>query len=468
MTTSSPAVSVPENGGTQVCRITIDAPTGRFDLAVPVSTPVAVLMPVLLRHVRDDADDRGTPLLLQRLGEDPLDLDGTPEGLRLLDGDVLYLRKADAPMPGLQFDDLCDGVAQAIAERGDRWRPELTRQLLLALSCLVLAALATYLLGAGSTALTAVYCGVTAVVLIVGCVLAPRRAATEGSVLVAGLGGYGFAALAGLTAGRLADAGGAPGLHAVLLAGACAGVPAALLLVIGRLPVAVSGIMLVTAAVAELEGCLSALLGWDAVRSATVAAVVLFALGQFGPRLALRIARLRVPQLPRNANELQQDIEPEPAERVTRRVAIANACLNVLAVSSALAYAEVFWLLAHDPQWIGWVLTVVFSGAVLLRARDFSGTWQRIPTAVVGTLGLVLVLTVRTASAGQVPRSAVLIVLLVAVALMLIGAWRLPTSRLLPMWGQTGDTLQMITAMALLPLTLQVLHVYGYIRSLNG
>ncbi|MBC3841035.1 hypothetical protein GXW82_14370 [Streptacidiphilus sp. 4-A2] len=101
---------------------------------------------------------------------------------------------------------------------------------------------------------------------------------------------------------------------------------------------------------------------------ATVA-VALFVLGHFGPRLTLRTARLRVPQLPHNAEELQQDIEPEPQARVERRVTAANALLNTLSVSSALVYAVGFWFMAHQSGWIGWVLPAAFAAAVLLRAR---------------------------------------------------------------------------------------------------
>lgn len=59
MTTAASAVSVPHDGGTEVCRITIQGPIGRADLAVPASTPLSVLMPVLLRHVTDDPEERG-------------------------------------------------------------------------------------------------------------------------------------------------------------------------------------------------------------------------------------------------------------------------------------------------------------------------------------------------------------------------------------------------------------------------
>jgi hypothetical protein len=87
MTTSPPAVSA---AATEVCRITIDGPTGRADLALPVSTPLAALLPAMLRYVTAEHDQRpGAPWVLQRLGEEPLDLDGSPESLEHRHGDVL-------------------------------------------------------------------------------------------------------------------------------------------------------------------------------------------------------------------------------------------------------------------------------------------------------------------------------------------------------------------------------------------
>jgi type VII secretion integral membrane protein EccD len=467
MTTAVPAVS-PSEDGADVCRLTVEGPAGRVDLAVPTSLPIAALIPVVLRSLVADPDQFGAHWLLQRLGEEPLNGEGTPQSLDLRHGDVLHLRPVEAPMPGLHFDDIADGVAHATGQRSDRWRPDLTRRLLLGVALLALATLAWDVLHSGAGWLAAVWCGVSAVVLVAGALLAPRRAASEGSAVVAGVGGYVFAALTGLTIGRASHAGHHVGLAALLLAGTCAALVALVMLVTRRLPLVVSMTMLVTAVVAGVEAVVGVALGRDAVRTATVVAVALYVLGHFGPRLALRTARLRVPQLPHNVAELQQDIAPLPDEVVTRRVTAANAHLTALSLTSSVAFAIAFWLLAHDREWIGWVLTVVLGIAVLMRARELTSAWQRIPAAVAGALGLALVLSVRVAPDRTLLWSGAVCVLLAAVGLLLVAAWRLPTGRLLPVWGQLGDTVQMITVIALLPLTCQVLHVYGYFRSLAG
>ncbi|MFJ9631624.1 type VII secretion integral membrane protein EccD [Streptomyces sp. NPDC101175] len=451
----------------EVCRLTVEAPDGRADLAVPVTTPVSALLPVLLRHTAVGPDAQGTPWTLQRLGDDPLDPEATPESAGLRDGDVLHLRPADAALPALHFDDVSDGVAHTVGAGPGRWRPELTRNLGLALSCLALAALAAALLGAGPGPLTAATAGTVALVLAAGCASAARMHADRGAVLIAGVGAFGFAALAGTTLREGPTGGFAPGTTGVLVAAGCVVALAGALLALGALPLVVPGTVLLTAVAAAAGAALAETAGLHGVQAASVVAVCLFVLGHLAPRLALRTARLRVPQLPHDAEELQLDIEPEPGDRVAGRVAVATACLDTIGISSALVWAVALWLLAdREHGWAGWLLPLCLSLTVLLRARGTNGTLQRVPAVLAGAYGLGLVLIVRVAPTGPGGRAAVLALLLAAALLLLVGAWRLPRARLLPVWGHLGDLLETVTAIALLPLLLQVLHAYAYFRGL--
>ncbi|MGW3121601.1 type VII secretion integral membrane protein EccD [Streptomyces sp. NPDC001107] len=470
--TGPAAVSLPVRS-TEVCRLTVEAPDGRADLAVPVTTPVSAVLPVLLRHAaagpghRPDSQD--TPWVLQRLGDEPLDPEATPESAGLRDGDVLHLRPAEAALPALHFDDVSDGVAHTVGAGPGRWRPGLTRNLGLALACVALVALAAALLGAGPGPLTAVAAGLIALVLATGCATAARMRADQGGVLVTGVGAFGFAALAGTTLREGPSGGFAPGTTGVLLAAGCVVALAGVLLALGTLPLAVPGTVLLTAVAAAVGAGLAETAGLHGVQAASVVAVGLFVLGHLAPRLALRAARLRVPGLPHDAEELQLDIEPEPGETVTGRVTVATACLDMISVSSALVWAVALWLLAdREHGWAGWLLPLSLSLAVLLRARGTNGTLQRVPAVLAGAYGLGLVLIVRVAPAGPAARAAVLAVLLAAVLLLLVGARRLPRARLLPIWGHLGDLLETVTAIALLPLLLQVLHMYTYFRGLAG
>ena len=495
--TMPPTATAPTLTGTEVCRLTVVGPGGSADLAVPVATPVSALLPVLLRRLGVPAPaavpaptqggaaapaaapapvpavEPGTAWVLQRLGEDPLDPDGTVESHRLRHGETLHLRPADDPLPALHFDDLADGVAHVVSARPGRWEPGTTRRLALTLAVLALLALAVGLLGGGPGAATALGAGTTAVLLgatAAAAALSRERdsAGTRSVATVAGLGALAFGGLAGLTFRQGQHGGYAPGLPGVLTAAACVTVLAAALLALRALPALLPGTALLTAVSAAIGGGLMQAADWHGAQAVGIVAGGLFVLGHFGPRLALRAARLRVPALPHNAEELQQDLDPEPQERVEQRVDFANACLDVLSLGSGLVYAVGFWYLTHDHGWIGWVLPLVLAAAVLLRARGLGRTLQRVPTVLSGAVGLAVLLLVRAVPGGSGHRLALLAVLLVAAAVLLLAALRLPTARLLPIWGHVGDLLETATAVALLPLLLETLHAYGYFRSLAG
>ncbi|QMU77126.1 type VII secretion integral membrane protein EccD [Streptacidiphilus sp. PB12-B1b] len=453
--------------GTDVCCLTITTPQGTADLALPRSTALSTLIPALLHHTRTPATE--TPWTLQRLGEDPLDPDGTPETLNLHHGDILHLRPADSPLPALHFDDIADGVAHVVSNGPGRWRPQTTQQLALTLAAGSLLALAAGVLGAGPGALTAACAGAAAVLLAAGCAVVTRTTGRDqGAVVVTGVGALGFAALAGLALRAGAHGGYAPGAPGVLTAAAYVTVVAATLLALRALPAPIPGTALLTAVSAAACTALIRAAHWDAAQAVATVAVALFVLGHFGPRLALRTARLRVPALPHNAEELQQDIEPEPLERVEQRVNLANACLDTLNLGSGLLYTAAFWYLARTHGWISWALPLVLAGAVLLRARGLARTLQRVPTVLAGATGLALLLLVRAAHGGAADRTAVLAVLLLSTAALLLAARRLPTARLLPIWGHAGDLLETASTVLLLPLLLQALHTYAYLRSLAG
>ncbi|WP_129294514.1 type VII secretion integral membrane protein EccD [Streptomyces lydicus] len=466
MTTALPAPRTPGAVSTEVCRLTIAGPAGRADLAVPVTTSVSALLPVLLRRVSTDPGRPASTWTLQRLGEAPLDLDATPQSAGLLHGDVLHLRPADDPMPEWEYDDVSDGVGQAVGAHTDRWRPELTRRLFLGLACLVLATLAAAVPVLGQGVLVPVLYAVSAVVLGAGCALDQQWSNDRGIALVTGVGACANAALAGLTSLGSTAALLSPKPGDVLLGGAAALVAAVVLLSVSRIPVAVTGTVLATAALVALTAGVGVLSGWDGARSAGTVAVTAFFFGHLAPRASLRMARLRVPQLPHNAAELQEDVDPLAEDQVKRRTAIADAFLTVVTGATAALCSGAFVLTAHADGWIGRLFPLVFATAVLLRSKHLNATWQRVPTVLCGVLGLLAGVLAWTASlTSPAGRCALLVGLLIGALLVLVGAWRLPTARLLPVWGRMADILEMLTALALLPLLLQLLHVYAHVRA---
>ncbi len=468
MTTAASSPTRSGAGGTaDVCRLTVNAPSGRTDLAVPVSTTVADLLPVLLTHAVAE-EDLGSSWALQRLGEAPLDLDGTPETLGLRDGDVLHLRPKDDALSELHFDDVADGVATAVGAHPDRWQPHLTRGLCLGLACLALAALAALVVEGGPGLLVPYICGVLALGLIVGCGMITRASGDQTAATITGLGACVFAGLAGLAGAPGAAGWLAPDRLGGLLTAAFAAVAAAAVLALAQVPTVVFGTVVTLAGTAELGSWLSLALGWDATRVAAVLATAMFALTPLAPRLALFAAKLRVVELPHNAEELQQGIDPLPESLVTRRAATADGYLSVFFLSSAAVSMVAFALLVRVPGWSGWVFTLVFSAAVLLRARCVGNAWQRIALVTAGALGVILLLLALQAHASAVARVGGMLLLFAVAALLLRGARRLPGARLRPIWGRLGEILEGLTALALLPLLLQVLDAYAYFRALAG
>jgi type VII secretion integral membrane protein EccD len=180
----------------------------------------------------------------------------------------------------------------------------------------------------------------------------------------------------------------------------------------------------------------------------------------------LRFARLRAPLLPRTAQELQQDIDPEPQALVAARSERAVGYLNILFLATALLVVAACVLLARESGWIGWTLALVLSAAVLLRSAAVTSAWQRGPLALAGLIGLGTVAVARTSGAGASARIMVLICLLLGAAGLYAASRLAPGRRLLPIWGHLADLLEMWTAIALVPLLLQLFHAYSHFRSM--
>ena len=47
-------------------------------------------------------------------------------------------------------------------------------------------------------------------------------------------------------------------------------------------------------------------------------------------------------------------------------------------------------------------------------------------------------------------------------------AWTVPGRRLVPHWGRTGEVIHTLIAISLIPLLLQVLGLFPYLRGLGG
>jgi len=456
------------SGPADLCRITVHGPDGRADLAIPSAATFGLLVPVLARHVnRGQAE--GRDWVLQRLGESPLDLDATPEQAEIHDGDVLYLRAAEAPIPELTYDDLADGIGDAIAARPDRWKPESTRRTLIGIATLAVVALGVAaVLAGGPGGLIAIYCGVITLALGGGAVAINELSDDRALSYVGGIAACAFAAAAGLVGAQGSADLFSPQPSGVLLSGICVVLVAGALAAATRGGIAIYGTAGLLGICAILGSVLRTGTAADTPSAISIVAVALFLFATLGARVSARLARLRVPTLPRTTEELQEDIDPAPASQIAARSAIADGYLSaVIVASSVVALADSVVLVGVD-SWIGWVLPLVFGLACLLRAKSLLSVWQRGATVWAGALIITVVVLAYAFSLAPVGRIGLLVGVLLTAALLVIGAWRLPTSRLLPIWGQVADIAELWTAIALVPLLLAVLDAYHFFRALAG
>jgi type VII secretion integral membrane protein EccD len=465
----------------ELCRITVFGPAGRADLAVPISIPVAGLLPVLLKHTTDPNEhvvagveamgDRSW--VLQRLGEPPLDPEGTPESLDWLEGETFYVRPASNPLPELAFDDIADGMATAVGRQKDRWRPEFSRWLFLTLSVAVITVVAMLVLGAGTTTTAAITATVVGAVLSASSVVLGRKLDDRALVLVVGVPGVVFFGLAGAIAadgvnsafdlrpGSVALGGLTLALAALVVLGACTlWAPAVPMVPYGVLVGVGFTAFLAMRAFLDLELAPASAAGIYATIALGVLVIV--------PKLVIRMARLRGPQLPRTADELQNDIDPLDAELLIERTKNADRYLTIFMVTASLVFMFSYPRLFEAPGWAPTTLALLVAASALVRSGGFLSAWQRISLVVAGMTGAVELVVSYGDSMTFSWRVVTITALLIVVISLLLAVLRPPTRRLVPIWVQRAHWVETGVAIAVIPVLLQILGVYAWARGLAG
>jgi type VII secretion integral membrane protein EccD len=458
-------------GSGEMCRLTICGPASRIELAVPAHVPVADLLPTFLEHLGPELATAGFShdgWVLQRLGEPPLDEDLGIAALGLYDGDVLHLRPRADQLPPVDFDDLVDGVATSTAERPDRWRPETTRRLVLALVGVALATGTAVAPMSGTGTFAALVAGAAGVILLLGAAAASRALGDRTAGIVLAAGAIGFTAVAGLalpvgahalSPGNLVSASG------LLAAGAWTATAAA----VAR--PAVGGVLAgltATAFAAVLVGLGGLLASLRLVNTAGAAAAVLaatLAVGVTVPLIAARFAGLRIPPLPTNADEFQQGIDPEPSRGVLDRTARAHEHIGWLYTGLGAVAGGCLIVLGTTPGISARVLAAAASLLLLLHGRDLLGVRARLAVLLPGVAGLAAVTVDLTLDQAAMVRPLVVAGLLVVAALLLSVARVLPGRRMLPHWGRIADLAHTGTAIAVIPLVVTVVGVYARARA---
>ncbi len=442
------------------CRITVCGPSRTIEVAVPTNVPLADLLPTLIGYLGSELPDAGlehSGWVLQRLGGPAFDEDLTVAALGIRDGEVLHLRPRAEQLPPVDFDDLIDGVATGIAERRDRWRPAMTRWLLLGLLLVVLATAWVLLFLSGPTTGTTIAAGVTAVVLVAGATAASRALDDRGGAACLGIAALGFAVLANGSIPTLVGGGTA---HQ-LTAGAAGVVVAAPLLMmatgLGKASytgTAVGGVLV------ALAGLLGVFTSWSPVEIAAVTVTVVLPLTTLVPVTAFRLARMQLEPLPTTPEELQLDLDPAPGAEVLERTAEADRMMTALYWGLGTVTGGALTILAVAPGWPVRLFTLTAILLLALQYRVMVSAWQRLAGIVPATLGAALLVASLCTGLGEIGRYLTFGAGLGLAGLCYLGSRLLPGRRLVPYWGRAADLAQSLTAIALLPLALWVLDVY--------
>ncbi|MET8882265.1 type VII secretion integral membrane protein EccD [Streptomyces rubiginosohelvolus] len=459
----------------ELCRLTVRAPAKSIDLAVPADVPVADLLPAVLGYAGDNLEEAGIDhggWVLQRLGGEPLDEELTLDSYGLRDGDTLYLRPRAEALPEVHLDDLVDGIATTMRDHPFGWTPKVSRWVLLGIVVAILAGGVLVIAWPGGSSLSrSVFATAAGLLLLAGAGAASRAVGDAGAGAALGFTVGPYLALAGwlLPGGELGGPHAYETLGARLLAASAAMAGGA---VLALAVVAAFAALFLSVAVVSLFAAIAAVLllttDLAPVHAAGILAVLAVILGAFVPSLAFRMSGMRMPPLPTNAQQLQEGIEPHAASAVSARAILADGWMTSLYGAVGLVGAACVAVLARERELAEIIMTVALCLLLVLHARGLGNIWQRMSLVVPGVFGLLLLVLVAAPAASPGSRLVTAAGLLAAAAAVAIAAWTVPGRRLVPYWGRAGEVLHSALAIAVLPLALWVLGVYGALRAING
>ncbi|MFC3503983.1 type VII secretion integral membrane protein EccD [Micromonospora krabiensis] len=453
-------------------RITIVAPRTRMDLALPSDVPLADLLPTLLRYAGEDLADEGVRhggWSLARLGGQPLDGGRTVAQLGVRDGEVLYFNPRAAAAPEVVFDDVVDAVATATNQRPGAWQVGTTRSFAVLFAAAALGAGAVAALFAGPPQLPGALAALlVAVALLVSAAVLSRAAGDSRTGAVLATVGLGYAAVGGLL--LLAGDRGLTELaspHVLIAATAVVLFAAVAALAVGdRLPLFFGAVAVGVATGLGAVLCLA--FGISATAAAAVVAAIAFAAVPALPMAAYRLARLPVPSIPTGPDDLKTDSESVDGRRVLQLSERADEFLTGLLWTVSLVVLGAQVLLALNGRLPAVLLCLALALLSLLRARPFLGRSQRTPVLLTGTVGLGLTAAATFAHGGTPMRLGVIVGgLVLAAVVSLIYGLTVAGKHISPVWGRLLDIAEILLIVALVPLAVWVLGLYGWIVNLR-
>jgi type VII secretion integral membrane protein EccD len=440
------------------------------DLALPAEVPLADLMSAVLTQFGAQTIEQGAEhegWVVQRVGEPALDEDRSLIELGVVDGESLHLLPRAEQLAAIDYDDLVDGVAEQVRDHAGAVTPARIRWLFRAGAVAALL-LGCWLLlpGSGAAAQVPLAAGL-AFALLVAAALVARGAAKPAPAVILAVTGAGHAALAGWSAVRLLDP---PASPMTSLTGAAAGALLALLagvIVVADAALLFAGAVLFTG-VLLITGLIGSVTPADPSQATAIGLMLSLILALFIPTAAFRLSGLTLPMLPTDAEELHEDIDPQPHRVVVERGVATFGYSTALHTGLGLAQAVLLPVLLVGGDVWHVTLALVVALLLVLRSRHPNGVVQR--WAVLAPAGVAVLVVVADLGLVQPPevRLLVVVLLVLAAGLLLLAGERLPGRRFRPYWGRAVEIFELITAVAVLPILLQVLHVYTFMRNLAG
>jgi ESX secretion system protein EccD len=442
------------------------------DVALPTEATLTDLLPAVLPQFGADWIEQGADhegWVVQRVGEAPLDTDRTLAELNLLDGETVYLRPRADQLAAIDYDDLVDGVGEQVREHPGAWHPRHTRWMFrIGAACAFLAGL-VLIPGTGSGAAQVLVALSAAALLLGGSALVARGVADPpaATIMVGFAAGYG--ALGGVLLVRVLDP-----LDAAAPIQATVGLAAALLtLSAGVLAVADAALLfagtIMFALVLAVTGLVTSVASVTVAQAVGIGLVICLIVGVFLPATAFRLSGLTLPMLPTGADELSEDIDPVPAKLVVERGAATVGYSMALHAGLGAAVSVLLPILISDGGGWSMTLSLVIALLLLLRARHPAGVVQR--WSIMVPVIVCVVANLRHIASGQTEFGrllAVCVPLLAAGVVMLLFSRLLPGKRQRPYWGRAVEIAESVTAVAVIPILLQVLGVYAWMRGLAG
>jgi type VII secretion integral membrane protein EccD len=484
---------VATTAATGFCRVTVVAPGGRIDVALPEGVPLSDVYPEIARLSGGAAEGSLSGYHLVRRDGRVLESGLSLAGNGIRDGEVLLLRPFADSLPSAVFDDVSDAVASVVRRDSTLWNEALMRVAGLTGGGVLLVLMAFALWFADPVkhdmhSLPGIIAAAAGVLLVALACVRARVYDDRASSIALGLGAMPHIMVAGSGILALGEGEGIGRLQFLL------GCVAVLLASVVLIAVTPSGDgPFVASAVASAAGSLITFIAVVAdigpVEAAAIAAPLAVGVIAFLPGLSARFARLPIGFEPRaGGSGFDGDARREIQEPVdTQRIAIqarrghemlvglvGGWCAVVIGAAAVLGFADDGW---------GQLLALATGLAMLLRARLFRYTSQVACALLAGLgalalLGLGLSLNPPTGlvrdmllgdSTGMDLRT-IWISASIAAAAALVTAIGLiiPRTGLTPFWGRFMEVSETFVLLTLIPLCLAVHNVYAEVRGLIG